>query len=311
MVLNPTVTVIIPTYDRAHLIGRAIQSILNQTYGDFELIVVDDGSSDNTAEIIHDFNDKRIKYIRHEKNKGAAAARNTGIESARGTYIAFQDSDDEWFPHKLEKQVEAFSDAPPKVGIVYSGVWRLEGGKKTYIAYPDKNKKEGDLHINLLRISLIFLQSALVKMECFSKVGMFDKELPAAEDWELWIRISKYFHFKFIDEPLALLHHTPGSLSTRPDAFVRALQMILTKHHDDFKKARGLLSDYSLVVGSYLCTNGEFTRGKDYLVQSVRANPLNIFALINTLVSFLGEDAYCKIAAFYMKIRNLRLSKNL
>jgi len=94
---NPKVSVIIPTYNRAHLIGRAIQSVLNQTYQDFELIVVDDGSTDNTNEVIKEFSqkDKRILYIKHDKNKGGSAARNTGIKAARGEYIAFQDSDDE------------------------------------------------------------------------------------------------------------------------------------------------------------------------------------------------------------------------
>ena len=107
---NPTVSIIIPTYNRAHLIGRAIQSVLNQTYQNFEIIVVDDGSTDNTEEMIKEFqkHDKRIKYIRHEKNRGGAAARNTGIKVARGEYIAFQDSDDEWLPEKLEKQMDVF-----------------------------------------------------------------------------------------------------------------------------------------------------------------------------------------------------------
>jgi len=92
---NPTVSVIIPTYNRAHTIGRAIKSVLNQTYQDFEIIVVDDGSTDNTEEVVKSFRDKRIRYIQHKKNKGAAAARNTGIKSAKGKYIAFQDSDDD------------------------------------------------------------------------------------------------------------------------------------------------------------------------------------------------------------------------
>ena len=95
---NPTVSVIIPTYNRAHLVGRAIKSVLNQTYRDFEIIVVDDGSTDNTKDIIKEFQkkDKRIKYIPYEKNKGGSAARNTGIKAAKGEYIAFLDSDDEW-----------------------------------------------------------------------------------------------------------------------------------------------------------------------------------------------------------------------
>lgn len=100
----PTVSVVIPTYNRAHLVGRAIQSVLNQTYQDFEIIVVDDGSTDNTEEVVKSFNDPRIRYIRHDQNRGGSAARNTGIKMARGEYIAFQDSDDEWLPEKLESR---------------------------------------------------------------------------------------------------------------------------------------------------------------------------------------------------------------
>jgi len=138
---NPTVSVIISTYNRAHLIGRAIQSVLNQTYQDFEVIVVDDGSTDNTEEIVKSFNDPRIRYIRHEKNKGAAAARNTGIKAARGKYIAFQDSDDEWLPEKLEKQMKVFENAPPEAGVVYTDMQRINEDGEHYwemgkIGYP-------------------------------------------------------------------------------------------------------------------------------------------------------------------------------
>ena len=102
---SPVVSVIIPTYNRAHLIGRAIRSVLDQTYQDWELIVVDDASTDDIPGIVKGFTDGRVKYIRHDENKGAAAARNTGIQAARGAYIAFLDSDDEWLPEKLERQV--------------------------------------------------------------------------------------------------------------------------------------------------------------------------------------------------------------
>ena len=105
--------------------SRAIQSVLDQTYEDFELIVVDDGSTDNTEEVVKNFGNDKIRYIRHEENKGAAAARNTGIRAARGEYIGFQDSDDEWLPVKLEKQIKVFETAPPEVGVVYTDMQRI------------------------------------------------------------------------------------------------------------------------------------------------------------------------------------------
>jgi len=99
-----TVSVIIPTYNRAHLVGRAIRSVLNQTYQDFEIIVVDDCSTDNTEEIVKGFNDHRIRYMRHDRNRGGSAARNTGIKASQGKYIAFLDSDDEWLLKKAESR---------------------------------------------------------------------------------------------------------------------------------------------------------------------------------------------------------------
>ncbi len=115
--MNPTVSVIIPTYNRANLVSRAIKSVLNQTYQDFEIIVVDDCSEDNTEEIVKSFNDSRIRYIKHKKNKGGSAARNTGIKRARGKYIAFLDDDDEWLPSKLEKQIMLFEKLSKHYGV--------------------------------------------------------------------------------------------------------------------------------------------------------------------------------------------------
>ncbi len=130
---NPKVSVILPTYNRAHLIKRAIQSVLDQTYQNFEIIVVDDGSTDNTEEQVRSFNNPKIRYIRYNENKGAAFARNAGIKASRGDYIAFQDSDDEWFPHKLQRQMEAFKNASPEVGVVYTGSWRIKDNERIYL----------------------------------------------------------------------------------------------------------------------------------------------------------------------------------
>jgi glycosyltransferase involved in cell wall biosynthesis len=119
---NPTVSIIIPTYNRSRLLARAVKSVLNQTYQNFELIIVDDASTDNTEEVVGSFNDERIKYVRHEKNKGEAVARNTGIKAARGEYIASHDSDDEWLHEKLAKRIRAFENCSPEIGVVYTAL---------------------------------------------------------------------------------------------------------------------------------------------------------------------------------------------
>jgi glycosyltransferase involved in cell wall biosynthesis len=197
---GPTVSVVLPTYNRAHLVGRAIQSVLSQTYGNLELIIVDDGSTDRTREVIGDFQDKRIRYLWHAHNTGAAAARKRGIRASGGRYVAFLDSDDEWMPGKLERQMEVFAEASPVTGIVHTGVWRPRGNRKRYHpsslrrlagVIPSKIRRlQGNVHCALQRGNWVTTQAAMVRRECFEEVGGFDELLSRLEEWELWLRIS-------------------------------------------------------------------------------------------------------------------------
>ena len=303
----PKVSVVMPTYNRAHLIGRAIQSVLNQTYQDFEIIVVDDGSMDNTEKVIREFQkkDKRILYIQHEKNKGEAAARNTGIEVAKGEYIAFQDSDDEWLPEKLEKQMRVFATAPPEVGVVYTGFWRIENDKKVYIPFSWVKRKEGDIYEELLKANFIGTPVAIVRKECFEKAGLFDEMLPHLVDWELWIRISKFYEFKCVDEPLLTSPFTPDSISANKEALIKALKIILSKHFDDFAKNKKILSKHYFSIGINLCSSNEIKDGRKYFIKAVKANPLNVKFLLVVFLSFFGQNTYNKAVKSYQKIRGI------
>ena len=129
----PKVSVVIPTRNRAAFLQAAIQSVLNQTFQDFEIIVVDDASADQTAQVIQSFTDPRINYIRHETNKGQGVTRNDGINQASGEYVALLDDDDEWLPEKLEKQVRLLDSSPSKVGLVYTGFCKVDGSSKRVI----------------------------------------------------------------------------------------------------------------------------------------------------------------------------------
>ncbi len=302
---NPTVSVVIPTYNRAHLLGRAIQSVLNQTYHDFEIIVVDDGSTDNTEEVVKSFNDPRIHYTRHDQNRGGSAARNTGIKMARGEYIAFQDSDDEWLPEKLQKQMKVFESAPPEVGVVYTGFWRIECDKRIYIPSGKISRKEGNIQGELLKGNFVTTQATVLKKECFEKAGMFDQRLPRFQDWELFIRISKYYEFKCIDEPLVISYFTPVSISSNQRAQVEAFGLILEKHYRDIAKSRKLLANYQYTFGNLLCQNGDLGQGRDYLIKALRLYPLNLKYIVATLASLLGEGAYAKVVRLKRKIRSI------
>lgn len=295
-----TVSVIIPTYNRETLIGRAIYSVLKQTYQDFEIIVVDDGSTDHTEDVIRQLQNKEksITYIKNKKNKGAAAARNTGIREAKGKYIAFQDSDDEWLPGKLEKQMKMFEKAPIEIGVIYTGFWRIERDKKVYIPSDKIIKKEGDIHLELLKGNFITTQSIVVRKECFRKAGMFDEDLPRLQDWELVLRLSKYYHFKCIDEPLLVSHHSPDSISANNEALIKAYELIINKHHLDFTKHKIILSKHMYFLGSFLCLNYNFSEGKKYLIEAVKKYPVNIKYLLKVFISFFGQDIYRMIFKF-------------
>ena len=300
---NPSVSVILPTYNRAHLVGRAIRSVLDQTWQDFEIIVVDDASIDNTEQVVKSFSDPCICYICHEKNRGAAAARNTGIGAARGKYLAFQDSDDEWSPEKLEKQLAILDASTSRVGVVYSTYCLSERADKKNIPDSNMRSKEGNIHGELLKGNFIGTPTAIAKRVCFEKMGPFDPALPALEDWELWIRFSKSYEFRFIDEPLVYSHRTRGSISTDRSALIRAHMLILEKHSQDFRRDRRLLASHQYLIGNLLCQSGEMGQGRDWLLKAVKSYPLNIKYLVAAFVSLFGENAYAKAARLKRRLR--------
>lgn len=298
----PKVSVVIPTYNRAHLISRAIHSVLNQTYQDLEIVIIDDGSIDNTEEIVKSFEDERIVYLRHSKNKGASAARNTGIKASKGDYIAFQDSDDEWFPDKLERQVNTFDNAPSEIGIVYSGFYRIEADKKTYIPGDYIVQKDGNIHNELLKGNFVGTPAVLIKKECFKNNRYFNETLPALEDWEMWVELSKHYQFKYIDEPLLYSYSMPNSVNLNKKNLLKAREMILAIHLNDFNKNKKLLSDHYLSIGIELISNDNFANGKDYFIKAVKTNYLNTSAILRLLVLLFGRRTYLRLKYIHQKV---------
>lgn len=301
---NLSVSVIIPTYNKAHLLGRAVQSVLNQTYQDFEVIVVDDCSSDNTERVVIGFDDDRIRYIRHEENKGAAAARNTGIKAAEGEYIAFLDSDDEWLSEKLEKQVRAFADGSTDLGVVYTGVRFIAGNKIKYAPSSNIKKKEGYIHAVLLETNFIPLPAAIVKKECLEKVGMFDESLPRLQEWDLWIRISTHYHFKYISELLVNAYQQPDGISRDVNALIVASEYILQKYFKEISRNPKLLGQHYFGIGTILSIKGEIKRGRNYFFKAVKTYPFNAKLILSTLTSFLGLRAYSSACKIYSKLKD-------
>jgi glycosyltransferase involved in cell wall biosynthesis len=200
--MSPLFSVIIPTYNRARKVVRAVQSVMAQTFDDYEIWVIDDGSTDDTYGALSCLKDGRINYV-CQSNSGVAIARNTGIARARGKYIAFLDSDDRWYPTKLERAARAIH-AHPDVGLFYSRVeYVRETGAKLWA--PNIRNVGDNGYRALLVGNFVAMSAAVVKKSCFDLVGVFD--IPDCEDWDMWIRIARFFPIRMIDEALVIIEH--------------------------------------------------------------------------------------------------------
>ena len=196
----PIVSVVIPTYNRAEWLGNTLRSVLKQTFIDFELIVVDDGSTDDTENVVQSF--PRVQYVRLQENRGVSGARNTGLSRAVGRYICFLDSDDLWCERKLEVQVgwmESNADSP----VCYTDeIWIRRGVRVNPM---NKHRKySGDIFRHCLPLCIVSPSSAMLRASLFDEVGAFDESLPACEDYDLWLRIAVKYPFHFIEEPLII-----------------------------------------------------------------------------------------------------------
>lgn len=215
--MAPEVSIIIPTYNRALLLQKAIQSVLDQTFQDFEIIVVDNYSEDNTIEDVKSFKDERIKIINIRNNGIIAKSRNRGLKESRGDYIAFLDSDDMWLPEKLELQVEYLRERP-EYHLVYSNTWIInENGVRKGLFLKSEYFKEGEIFDELVKSNFIPQLTVLMKREVFENIGFLneDPSLRAVEDYEYWLRVALRYKIGFVKEPLAMYRvHSGGASHT-------------------------------------------------------------------------------------------------
>lgn len=195
------VSVILPVYNREFTINRAIESVLNQSYADIELIIVDDASDDHTVEMIKQYDDSRIVLVQRKDRGGASKARNTGLKIAKGRYIAFQDSDDEWLPGKLVKQISYMKEENYKVTFT---PYQLIGEKMFIVPNTYKNMDDGMINTILKKENVIGTPTLVIEKEVIDSVGVFDESMSAWEDYELVIRIAKKYSIGCVKE---ILHH--------------------------------------------------------------------------------------------------------
>ena len=237
--LPPAVSIVMPTYNRGENLLQTIPKILNQTYENFELIVVDDGSTDNTSEVMGVFSDERIKYIKLEENSGQSKARNVGIENATYNFIAFADSDDFWTEKKLEVQMSRFLKESESGFCYCAYTYHDENDKE--LTVPRKNiarvRKEGYIYPELLRRNMVGTPSLIVKKECIATVGGFNEEIDCLEDWEFVLRLARNYQASFCPEELFDVFEKTDRVSkkTREDG-----DEAMKKFYSNFEKDRKL-----------------------------------------------------------------------
>lgn len=231
---EPVVSVVIPTFNRAHLIARSLRSVLAQTFTAYEVLVVDDGSSDNTEAVVRSLDDARIRYFWQE-NGGTSAARNRGMREARGEFIAFLDSDDEWLPEKLELQVAHFRALPDRVGLINAGAQTLTDGAAPETFIPNQS---GNLHRQLLERNVLHAGTVMIRKSVVERVGYFDERLPAIEDYDYWVRISACYEIDFVPVPLMRYYDTasPERRSRATRANLRARELFYRKHAAEMRR---------------------------------------------------------------------------
>ena len=290
----PKVSVIIITYNRAELLRSAITSVLNQTFQDFELIVVDDASQDNTAAVVQAFNDERIRYIRHETNKKEAGARNTGVQNAGGEYIAFLDDDDEWLPEKLQRQVDLLDKCAAIVGCVYTGYPKIDKvtGKIVDQIVPSKR---GNIFEDMFIQNWVGTPSTvLIRKTCFEKVGLFDESIAFSLDYDMWIRISKEYQFEYIRDPLVNYYVHENKLSNDYELMIRGLEVFNKKYDHFLALDKKHYSDRYHRLGVFYCLVGKIGKGRGALLKAIRLYPFDLRYYFRFSLSLFGAANFKK-----------------
>jgi len=307
------VSVIIPTFNRANLIGRAIKSVLAQTYRDFELIIVDDGSTDDTRQVVASFADKRIRYLRHEHNQGQNPALNTGVRAAKGQFIAFLDSDDEWLPTYLERVLEVFAQ-DRTMGMVYTwtcGVSR--NGKLVESNY--YFHLQGSVYKEALAQGYIASMDALVvTRECIERLGTvpFDPDFVVCQDNDFCLRVAKEFKMGLIKEPLTIIHSDAGTgtarLITNHAANAEGWWRLISKFKADILKecGRAVLAAHYITVAKFSFRAGQIERTRNALALARHTSPSGKHVIFDTIARApLLLPASNKTYELVLKLRNL------
>jgi glycosyltransferase involved in cell wall biosynthesis len=293
--MSPSVSVVIPVFNRQEAVRRAIASVLTQTYQDFEIIVVDDASTDQTVSVIASIADPRIVLIRHVRRLGGSATRNSGITASRGSYVAFLDSDDEWMPDKLNRQIELFKRSN-EVGFVYAGyeIRLPDGDVMSHIP-----RVCTDLPGKLLIDNVVGGASVgMVRREVFERVGLFDETLRCAQDVDFWLRVSDAFPADFVPDVLVRIwqQNTVDRITTDIASLISGREVFFAKHRERMQRA-GVVHLWLRNVGWFHHRLvGNRPAARSHYVAALRAKPLAPFTYVLLLSAWMPVSWLDRVA---------------
>lgn len=291
----PRVSVIIPTYNRAHLVHEAVDSVLTQTFRDLEVIIVDDGSTDDTSAVLAMYTDPRVRVI-YQENQGKGAARNTGIRAACSEYVAFLDSDDLWLPHKLERQLAMLTNHSPRAWG-YTDAYGFDGETKQilYVFSQQHQQYEGLVERHLILRDFIATSTTIVQRLVFKEVGMFS-HAPRAQDWDLWLRIAVNYPICRVPEALVgyRIHKRTGPERLDPmfkhqhhvAAIERAVAFAPKVYGPPHRHA---LAMQHLRTGEALARRERLVEARQMFWQAIRLRPATLSAYPRLVVTLLGK----------------------
>jgi glycosyltransferase involved in cell wall biosynthesis len=290
------VSVVIPTYNRADLIERSVKSALQQTHQELEVIVVDDASTDQTPAVLARLEDSRVRVIRHERNEGQCRARNRGVRESRGRYVAFLDSDDEWLPPKVERQLARFASGD-NPGATYTGMWVDDGSGR----HVEAARVEGRAFEEFLTLpGPITTTGLMVDTEAVGSELVFDENIRCAVEGDLLIRISREHVVGRVAEPLYVRYlHAGEQISRETRCYAGARRQILNKYADDFRQRPRLAATCLFRLALTERKVGDYARARRTVLEAAEVDPTNLrFRTLGFLASLgsvpfrLGLNAY-------------------
>ena len=304
------VSVVIPTHNRAELLERAIKSVLSQDYDIHQIIVVSDGSTDNTDHLMEDIKkkNKNVYYYSYTPSKGGNFARNYGIKKSTGDFIAFLDDDDEWHSNKIRKQLELI-EKDNKIGLVCTAVNNVHiGGQESHVFIPPA-KYDSSKEI-MLKNCIGSTTTVLIKKDIFNKVGMFDEDLPALQDYDMWFRACQVTKVGVVEEPCVEYYNYENNnqISSKTNKYIKASNKITNKYKEQLsvltkKEKRRRDSYFYMLISKKGMRNKQMGIAINYAFKSFKTYPSK-----STLICFIASFIPYKVS---LKIRKIVLKKGL